>query len=77
MKTSDFILRRRGNCGFRLALVDEAFLSRLINLGLQFLRRHYPDQVRGSRAGLPSSQPEYIRLPVQFMILQSLALWDH
>ena len=36
----------------------------------RFLRRHYPDQVLGSRAGLPSSQPEWIRLPVQVAILQ-------
>jgi hypothetical protein len=41
---------------------------------MRFLRRHYPDQVRGSRARLPSSQPGNTKLPVQMFTRGAILL---
>ena len=41
---------------------------------MRFLRRHYPDQVRGSRARLPSSQPGSTKLPVQMYTRSTILL---
>jgi len=43
---------------------DETFCGILLQQGIQnFLRRHYPHQVKGSKV-IPSSQPVYTSSPV-------------